>query len=118
MQDAIIDVSLFGMPLEGTFRLIWPSLDALIPIGDSPPVLEFNTDDDAAAALAVMLTHPELETGDVLISGGPWPNATMRFRFTAGMGNRPVTVPLGVWTYMAGGYGMGILCTMSQLGHR
>lgn len=114
-QNAKIDVTLLGNPAPGTFVLIWPTLDNAVT--GTLPRLEFNTTDNATAAKAVMVTHSEVDTGDVTVTAGPWPNATMRFEFTGAWANTPMELPTAVWTDMAGGVGQGIICSMAQPGH-
>lgn len=116
-QSAKFDVTLLGPPLEGTFLLIWPTLDAGVPAGPDFPRLEFNISDNAAAAKAVMVTHPNLTEDDIDVEFGPWPTATMRFTFKGAWANKKIIAPVAVWTYMSGGYGLGIMCAIAQEGH-
>lgn len=109
-QNAKVDVSLLGKPTVGTFILA-------VTINAVTEPLTFNVDDDATAAKATMATHSEIESTDLTVTGGPWPNATMRFEFIDTLARKDIAIPTADWDDLLGGLGTAVVCALAQKGH-
>lgn len=109
-QNAIIDIILPGRPINGTFTLTWTIT--------STEIKTFNWDDDAADFATTLATHGGIPSpGDIEVTAGPLPNATIRVEFKNALKNRDIPLPTGNWTNLGGGSGVGIICAYAQRGH-
>jgi len=109
-QNAIIDVIILGSPTGGTF-------DMALTINSVTEVLTFNYDDTTSEVDTELSTHSELVSADVTVTGGPFPDATMRIEFIGDQANTNIALPTTDWSGLTGGTGTGIICVMAQLGH-
>lgn len=109
-QNAIIDVIILGKPTGGTF-------DMSLTINAVTEVLTFNYDDTTSEVDTELATHSELVSSDVTVTGGPFPNATIRIEFEGTQANTNIALPTTDWSSLTGGTGTGIICVMAQLGH-
>jgi len=110
IQNAIIDVLIFGNPTGGTF-------DMVLTVNSVAETLTFNWDDTTTEVATELATHTQLASSDVSVSGFPFPNGTMRIEFTGTVANTAIALPLTDWSSLTGGTGTGIICVLAQLGH-
>lgn len=108
-QNAIHDITLFGSPTGGTF-------DIDLTVNGSEETLTFNYDDTAAEVETELETHTEIASGDVDVTGGPFPNATIRIEFVSNLAETAIALPLADWGSITGGSGVGVICAAAQLG--
>ncbi len=109
-QNAIIDITMLGRLSGGTVDLTWL-------IKGTSETLTFNFDDDAAAAKLVMEGHSKIAVGEVNVTGGPFPNSTMRFEFVMGLKDTDIALPTAQWGGSTGGLGAAMICAYAQRGH-
>lgn len=110
-QNAIIDISIFGRPTGGTLFLNW-DIDGEVTTG-----LGFAYNATAAQVKDSLTSLVPLDDSEIEVTGGPWPNSTIRIEFKAGKGNRPIALPVSNWNSLTGGSGVGVICALAQLGH-
>ena len=107
-QNAILQVTVLGSPAGGTFDLI-------LTVG-GPETITLNYDDTAAAVKTALESHSEIAAGDVKVTGGPFPDATMQIEFQGDLANTPIAVPLAAWNGFSGGAGVGVITSIVQVG--
>jgi len=109
-QNTIWDWTVFGAPTAGT-------VSATVIVNGVSEVLAFAWNLNATDFKAVMATHPEIADTDMLVTGGPWPNATIRTEFIDTLANTLILPPTAAWGSLSGGTGRGVIINMSQRGH-
>ncbi len=110
-QNAIIDITIFGSPTGGTFTSDW-TINGVITTG-----MGFAFDCSAATFQSTLEALVPIPSGSVLVTGGPFPNATMRIEFKGTLANLNVALPTANWGSLTGGTGVGVICSLAQLGH-
>ena len=109
-QNTIWDIIITGTPTGGQFSLT-------VDINDTSEVLTFDYNDVNSAVLAVFETHTEIAAGDVTVTNGPFPNATVRVEFRNNLANQLIDLPVASWASLTGGSGKSVIIAMSQRGH-
>lgn len=110
-QNAMFHVYILGKPTGGelvlTFIINGVSADTT-----------FNWDDDATEVKAALVAaHSEIDTSDVTVTGGPFPNTTMIIEFKGALTGKDIAIPAATWTNIAGGLGVGVVVALAQKGH-
>jgi hypothetical protein len=108
-QNAILDIAVFGNPTGGTFTV---PLD----VNGVPENIVFVYNSTSAQALTALLGHAGISAGDVTVTAGPFPTATMRIEFTGDLANTDIAIPTANWNLLTGGAGKGVVISLSQLG--
>lgn len=109
-QNAIIDITILGMPTNGTFLMNW-TID-----GTNEP-LTFDWNSSAATFKTQLATHTKILLTDLTVTSGPLPNSTLRIEFVGALAHTDISIPTANWTNLGGGSGTGIVCALSQKGH-
>lgn len=109
-QNARVQMIIMGKPTGGTFPVMWT-------VNSVSTSLTFNWNDSAAAIKTVLETHSEIASGDVTVTGGPFPNTTVEVEFTGLLANTDVRPPYGAWGSLTGGTGVAVICVLAQKGH-
>lgn len=114
-RNEIWDVNIGGSPTAGTFKLSVgiPDSDGLITTTE----LTFNHDDDSTEATTVLETHANIASGDVTVTGGPWPDAEIRIEFTGDLAGKAIVPPLSEHASLVGGSGMVVIVERVQPGY-
>lgn len=111
IQNAIIDIIVFGSPTGGTFDMEWT-------VNGVAETLTFNWNETVPNVATELATHTEIASADIAVSSlGTFPDATMRIEFQATLANMNIALPIADWTSLTGGTGVGVICVMAQLGH-
>jgi len=108
-QNAIHDYTIIGSPTGGVISI------QLTVLGEQSS-LTFNVDDSASDVRTELLTHNKIGDLDVFVSGGPFPDSTIRVEFIKELSNTPVSLPTASWSGASGGEGVAVICAMAQLG--
>ena len=108
-QNAIMDITVNGSPTGGTF-------DMNLTVGGSEETLTFNYNDAAAAVDTELDTHTEIANGDVSVTGGPFPDATIRIEFIVNLAETNIALPTLDWGSLTGGSGVSVIAALAQLG--
>jgi hypothetical protein len=108
-QNARFDITIFGQPTGGTFKLV-------LTVNASQENITIDYDDDAAAVEAAIEGHTEVSSGDVDVTLGPFPNATMRIEFEGNLANTDIVTPALDFALLTGGTGMGGFVQIEQEG--
>ncbi len=112
-ESAIWDISIFGKPTSGTLELRNIVVNNVLVSS-----ITFNYNDTADIAKAKLAAgHSQISPSDLLVTGGPWPNAGIRFAFTGTLTNREILIPQSSWGNLFGGAGVGIMCAQAKKGH-
>lgn len=109
-QNAKIQWTVLGKPTGATFT-------SLLNINGAPETITFNWDDDATEVATALATHSQLASSDVVVTGGPFPNATIEVEFVATQASTNIPLPVSSWGSLTGGTGVGVITSYSQLGH-
>jgi len=109
-QNCKLQIHIFGGPTGGTF-------DFDLTINDVEETLTLNYDDTAAEVKTELETHSEIESGDVTVTDGPLPSATVEIEFVENLERTDVGVPTTDWGSLTGGSGVAVLFSKTQLGY-
>jgi len=113
-QDCIMDVSVLGSPSGGTFDLTFTIPDS--SSGDiATDTLTFGWDDSTSDFSEAMAEHTNVTEGDIMCTGGPFPDANIRMHFINDLKETPVQLPMRDWGSLTG-RGAGVLVQYVQLG--
>lgn len=104
-QNEIQQVTIFGSPTGGTFDLYFDD-----------EAVELNYDDTSTEVQTALEGHSGIASGDVTVTGGPLPNATITIEFTGNLANTNVPIMVADWGSLTGGTGVGVLISVSQPG--
>jgi hypothetical protein len=110
-QDTIWDFSIFGSPTMGFITVPFSANGVLKPVR-----FEWNYD-RFQFKQAILDAHSEIEDGDMIVSAGPFPDATMRLEWTGKYKNKLMPIPTASWASLTGGNGRGVFIQMPQRGH-
>lgn len=108
-QNTIWDITVFGSPTGSTLTLP-------VEINNVEEDIVLNWNDDAADVETALEGHSEIGSGDVSVTGGPFPNATIRIELTGDLANQYFLQPTAEFA-LTGGSGVGVICAMAQRGH-
>jgi hypothetical protein len=117
-QNCIHDITLIGSPQGGSFDLDYT-------INSTTETLTFNYDDDSTEVGTELETHSEIASGDVAVTAGPFPDATMRVEFQGNLANTDIALPTADWGSLNAqsgtaspldGTGLGVVVAKAQLG--
>ncbi|TWU12852.1 hypothetical protein CA54_16780 [Symmachiella macrocystis] len=108
-KNAKIDVYVLGSPTGGTF-------DVDFTVNDETETMTFDYDATAAEVETELETHSEISSGDVDVTGGDFPDATIRIEFEGDLAGTDIAVPLPDWSSLTGGAGVGVICALAQKG--
>lgn len=108
-QDCIQQITVFGSPTGGDF-----SID--LDIGGSEESLSFNHNDDTTAITTELETHTQITSGDVVVTGGPFPNSTVSIRYQGNHEHTQIALPIADWSSLTGGSGVAVVSSYSQMG--
>ena len=110
-QNAIIDISVLGRPSSGSFTLLWT-------INGTPGTITHNWNANSSAFATSLAGHSVVSsTSNITVTGGPFPNVTMRVEFKGTLANADISLPVADWTNLLGGVGIAVVCAMAQKGH-
>lgn len=109
-QNTIWDIIITGAPTGGTFTLT-------VDINGIAETLTFDYNDTASQAESVFEGHSQIALGDVDVTNGPFPNATMRVEFLNNLSNQLINLPVANWGSLTGGSGKSVIIAMAQRGH-
>jgi hypothetical protein len=107
-QNAIHALHVFGGPTGGTFTL---GLTVT-----STDTITMNWDDTAAEVKTAFETHTDITTGDVTVTGGPFPDASVVIEFTGNLANTVIDPGHSDWQNLTGGSGVGVISILNQKG--
>lgn len=108
-QNAILDYTIFGSPTGGTFS-VEQTINAVTE------TLTFGWNFTAAQVQTEYETHSQVAVGDVSVSNGPFPNATVRVEFIGNLENTDIEIPVTDFALLTGGSGVGVIVALAQLG--
>jgi hypothetical protein len=109
-QSAIIDIYVLGKPTSGSFIVYFQFNSVTEPV-------TFHWDDDSTDSATAIAVHSELAPADVVVSGGAFPAATMRFTFQGDQARKDIAVPTTDWTNLIGGVGVAVIPVLARKGH-
>lgn len=109
-RNEIIQLTVIGQPTTGT-------LDYTQTISGTPDTVTFNFDDTSTEIQAALESHSEIAAGQVSVTGGPLPNATVTIEFTSGLGGINHPIPTLNWTNLTGGTGVAVIVSVDTQGH-
>ena len=107
-QNAIHALHVFGGPTGGTFTL---SLTV-----SSTDTITMNWDDTAAEVKTAFETHTDITSGDVTVTGGPFPDTSMIIEFTGTLADTVIDPGHSDWQNLTGGSGVGVISILNQKG--
>ena len=107
-QNAIHALHVFGSPTGGTF-----TLDLTVTSSDT---VTMNWDDTAAEVQTALETHTDITSGDVTVTGGPFPDASVIIEFTASLASTVIDPGHADWQNLTGGSGVGVISILNQKG--
>ena len=108
-QNAIMQITVLGSPTGGTF-------DLHLTVGGSKETLQFAFDDNSTEVDTELDTHTEITSGDVVVTAGPFPDATIQIEFKVNLKNTNIALPTANWSSLTGGSGVGVIASLAQLG--
>jgi hypothetical protein len=108
-RNEIHQLTLIGSPTTGTLELSF-TIDA---VTDS---VTLNYDDTASEVEDQMETHSEVGAGQVSVSGGPLPDATITIEFTGTLAGTAILPPVLTWGTLSG-TGVAAIVSRPQSGH-
>jgi len=108
-QNTIMQVTVLGTPTGGTF-------DLHLTVGGSKETLQFAFDDNSTEVDTELDTHTEITSGDVVVTAGPFPDATIQIEFKVNLKNTNIMLPTADWDSLTGGSGVGVIVSLAQLG--
>lgn len=118
-RNEIWQIFIIGDPLGGSFDLTF-SIDA------TSDTVSIDYDDTSAEAETAILTHSQLSSGDVDVTGGALPHANLTIEFKGDQANTPILPPTinmsGLSTTAGTGTtgdvsGLGVILTRYQPGY-
>lgn len=122
-KNAIIQITILGNPTVGSFSILFQ-----LP-GISSAYITFLYNDTATKVRQkIEAIIPGTGTSvNVVVTGGPFPNATMQLEFVGQFAKTTIPLPLADWQYtgtgtgvqdqsLSGGTGIGVICSYAQLG--
>jgi hypothetical protein len=123
-KNAIIQITVLGNPTLGSFSILF-----FLPGVTPNPYITFMYNDTATIVRSkIEAAIPGTGTSvNVIVTGGPFPNATMQIQFVGQFANTFISLPLADWQYtgtgtgeqdqsLSGGPGIGVICSYAQLG--
>lgn len=108
-RNEIHHLTIIGSPTGGT-------LACRLLVDATAATLTFNWNDAAAAVQATLETHPEIAGGDVAVTGGPFPNATIAIEFQGSLSGKAIALPILDWASLTGGSGVAAIPSRPQSG--
>jgi len=108
-QNAIHDYTIIGQPTGG-------SLSIDLEVSGVTSTLSFGYSATAPEVQAALQAHSEIGSGDVMVTAGPFPHATIRVEFTGDLSNTAVPLPTANWNSLAGDGAVAVICAMAQKG--
>lgn len=99
-----------GRPAGGTF-----TLNQTINGVTESIVISYNAIN--AAIKTAYEGHSQIAVNDVVISGGPLPNAVVIVEFVNNLANQDIALPAEDWNSLTGGLGVYVEVTMASKGH-
>lgn len=109
-RNEVWQITILGSPTGGTFDL---DLNVL----GTTETMQFNWDDTNTEVDTELDTHSEIANGDVSVTGGPFPDATINIEFTGDLANHRMPVPIIDFGSLTGGSGVGVILARYQPGH-
>jgi hypothetical protein len=79
--------------------------------------MQFNFDDTSTEVNTELETHSEIASGDVTVSGGPFPDADITIEFTGDLANHEMDKPLIDFAALTGGSGVIVVLSRWTPGH-
>jgi hypothetical protein len=108
-QNCIIQVTSTGSPTGGNFDQDWD-------VSSTTTTLTFGYNNNAAAYAAILDNHANVASGDITVTGGPLPDATIQIEFKSDLANTDIAIPISDWSSLTGGSGVSIITSKTQLG--
>ena len=122
-KNTIIQITVLGNPTLGSFSI-------LLSLPTLPPAYITFVYNDTATVVRQKIEAIIPGTGtsvNVIVTGGPFPNATMQLEFVGQFAKMFIPLPLGDWQYtgtgtgtqdqsLTGGTGIGVILSYAQLG--
>lgn len=108
-QNAVFIVTLFGPPTGGTWRTSWKiggSTELLAAVAHSATAATYQTN---------IITHSNVGSGDVLVTGGPGNTTNYRVEFTGALAHTFIETPLIQFSSLTG-TGIGGIAYPVQIG--
>jgi len=110
-QNTIWDITIFGAPTGGTVS--FP-----VTVNGVTSTVTFNWNDSASTFKTTLAAgHAEIATTDLDVTGGPFPNATMRVEFIGDLASTLILQPTVGFGSLTGGTGRGVIVALAQRGH-
>ena len=109
-RNEIWRLTITGSPTGGTF-------DVDINVFGTTETMTFNFDDTLSEVQTELETHTNIASGDVSVSGGPFPDADMNIEFTGDLARYRMEAPLIDFSGLTGSAGMSVLLSRYQPGH-
>jgi len=115
-RNEIQQITATGGPTAGTFDLVVRVPDTNGDYVSAVVTVNWN---DTAAALktAIATAHSEIETTDLDVVGGPFPDATVEVEFIGNFAGVDVPIMRADWGSLTGGSGMSVICSVVQDGY-
>lgn len=109
-RNEVWQITIFGSPTGGTWDL---NLNVL----GTTETMQFNWDDTSTEVNTELETHTKIASGDVSVTGGPFPDASITIEFTGDLAKYRIPNPNWDFGSLTGGTGVGITIARYQPGH-
>lgn len=103
-------LTIFGSPTGGT-------LTFTLTVNGSAEAMTVDWDATAAEVDTELETHTEIAVGDVSVTGGPLPNATIVIEFIVNLAATAIALPVMNWGSLTGGTGVAAIASRPQSGY-
>jgi hypothetical protein len=88
-----------------------------LTVNSTEETLTFNYDDTAAEVQTELETHSEIASGDVTVTGGDFPDATIQIEFVSNLAHTYVPLPTSDWNGLTGGSGVMVIASWAEIGY-
>lgn len=109
-RNEIWMITVLGSPTGGTFEF---DLNVL----GTTETMQLNWDDTNTEVDTELDTHTKIADGDVIVTGGPFPDATINIEFQGDLANHRIPPPTIDSGALTGGSGVGVILSRYQPGH-
>lgn len=113
-RNEIIQLTVIGSPTGGTFDL---TIDIDGGTGTAGETVTLNYNDTSSDVQTALEGHTDIVSGDVSVSGGPLPDATITIEFTGNLASTNIPIPTADWSSLTGGSGVAVIVSVDTQGY-
>lgn len=110
-RNEVWQFTIGGSPTGGTW-------DLFLNVLGTTETLTFDWDMDATDIQTELETHTNIASGDVQVTGGPFPNASLTIEFKGDLAGHRMAAPNWSYASLTGGSGVSVQLARYQPGHK